>query len=98
VEICGRARQATGNIIIRRKRFACWITKLQNYTRNINTLCFSTGKVVSLTCRNVTFIGTSTLSCYIHYFIYLSYMPFWEAALPYRTMIRFHFTDIRRYL
>ena len=40
---------------------------------------------------NVNFIGT--LSCYVHNFMHLPYMPFWEAALPYRMMIRFHFIN-----
>jgi hypothetical protein len=50
----GRARQATDDNIIRRMRFACWITKATDTI--CNTYCFSTAIIVTRTHLNVTFI------------------------------------------
>jgi hypothetical protein len=47
VEKYGRTGQATNNDIIRRMRFACWITKVTNTLRIYNTYCFSTATTVS---------------------------------------------------
>ena len=47
VEKYGRAGQATDDNIIRRMRFACWITKATNTLRICNTYCFSTARVVT---------------------------------------------------
>ena len=58
VEKYCRAGQATGNNIIRRMRFACWITKATQ-TRSeyvIRAYCFSTATMVMQTHLIVTFI------------------------------------------
>jgi hypothetical protein len=54
VEKYGRARQATEDNIIRRMRFACWITKATNTLRICNTDCFNTVTMVMRTRLNVT--------------------------------------------
>jgi hypothetical protein len=52
----GTARQATDDSIIRRMRFACWITKATDTLRICNTYCFSTVTMVKRTRLNVTCI------------------------------------------
>ena len=42
VEKYGTVGQATDDNIIRRMRFACWITKAADTLRICNTYCFST--------------------------------------------------------
>jgi hypothetical protein len=49
VEKCGTARQATDDNIIRRMRFACWITKATNTLGICNIYCFATVTVVTRT-------------------------------------------------
>ena len=51
--------QATNVSIIRRVRFACWITKATGtLSRMCNTSCFPTEKMVTRTRLNITFIRT----------------------------------------
>jgi hypothetical protein len=56
VEKYGRARQATDDNIIRRMRFARWITKAADTLTICNTYCSSTATMVRRTQLNVTFI------------------------------------------
>jgi hypothetical protein len=49
VEKCGIAKLGTYDNIIRRMRFACWITKATDTLRMCNTCCFSTSTVVTRT-------------------------------------------------
>jgi hypothetical protein len=71
VEKYGTARQTTDDNIIRRMRFACWITKATDthththtHTQNMkySTYCFSMATMVTRTRLNVTFIRNVT--CY----------------------------------
>jgi len=53
--ICGTDGQTTDENIIRRMRYACWITKPENiYSEYVNTYCFSTAKIVTRTHLNIT--------------------------------------------
>ena len=52
----GKTGQVTDDNIIRRMRFACWITKVRNTVRICNTYCFTTATVVTLTLLNITHI------------------------------------------
>jgi hypothetical protein len=53
----GRAKQSTNDIITRRMRFACWITKGYRHTPSTcNTYCYSTATMVTRTRLNITFI------------------------------------------
>jgi hypothetical protein len=56
VDKYGRTRQATNDKIIRRMRFACWMTKTTDTFRNCNSYCFSTAIMVTLTRPKITFI------------------------------------------
>jgi hypothetical protein len=61
VEKPGRARQATYDNIIRRMRFACWITKaVDTHSQYVgsNSDCFSTATMSTRTHLNVTFVRT----------------------------------------
>jgi len=49
VEEYGRTRQATDDNIIRRTRFACWITKATDTRGICGVYCFSVAVVVTLT-------------------------------------------------
>jgi hypothetical protein len=53
VEEYGTARQATDDNIIRRMRFACWVTKVTDTLRTYNTDYFLTAKMVTPTRLNV---------------------------------------------
>ena len=45
---CGVAREATGDNIILRMRFACWINKTTDtHSERCNTYCFSTATMVT---------------------------------------------------
>jgi hypothetical protein len=62
-EIYGTARQVMDDNIIRRMRFACWITKAIGIILRIcNAYCFSTAKMVTRTRLNVT-LYAYCLSC-----------------------------------
>jgi hypothetical protein len=54
VEQYGRPRQTTGEKIMRRMRFACWITKAPDVLWVCYTYCCSTATVVTRTHLNVT--------------------------------------------
>jgi hypothetical protein len=56
VEKYGTARQATGDNITWRMRFACWITKATHTYRIFNTYCISTATVVTGRRLIVTFL------------------------------------------
>jgi hypothetical protein len=58
VETYSRVRQATDDNIIRRMRFACWITKATDTFIIFNTYCFSIATVVTRTRVNVRFVRT----------------------------------------
>jgi hypothetical protein len=60
----GTARKATGvNIVIRRMRLACWITKV-TYTHRIrNAYCLSIAKIVTRTRLNIA-LYLHCLSCH----------------------------------
>jgi hypothetical protein len=77
VEKYGRARQAAVDNIIRRMRFACWITKATDTLRIFNTHCFSTATMVKRTRFNVTFY-VQCLSSYL----YPNVRIFVESNLP----------------
>jgi hypothetical protein len=63
VEKYNPAIQATNDSIIRRMRFACWITKATDtLSRMCNTSCYSTANVVTRTRLNITFIRTLSVS------------------------------------
>ena len=53
-ETNGNARQATGDNIIRRKRFACWIIKTAQTFGICNTYSFFTPTFISRTRLNIT--------------------------------------------
>jgi hypothetical protein len=63
VEKYGTASQATGDNVIRRMRFACWITKATNTFRICHNFCFSRATLVTRTRLNVT-LYVHCLSCY----------------------------------
>jgi hypothetical protein len=54
VEKSGRVRQAADDNIIRRMRFAYWITKATNTFIMCSTYCFSTAPIVTRTLLNAT--------------------------------------------
>jgi len=54
--------QATGESIIRRMRFACWIPKATDTLRICNTCHFSTATMVTRTRLSVTFILTLSVT------------------------------------
>ena len=54
MEKYGRAGQATDGSIIRRMRFACWITKGTNTFIIVKAYCFSTARIVTRTHLIVT--------------------------------------------
>ena len=54
MEKYGTARQATDGNIIRRMRFACWITKATDIHSEYVILCFSTATMVTRTRLSVT--------------------------------------------
>jgi len=63
-----RAGQATADNIIRRMRFACWLTQARIHTHThtlviFNIYCFSTARMITRTLLNVT-IHIQRLSCY----------------------------------
>jgi recombinational DNA repair protein RecR len=58
VEKSGTARQTTDDNIIRRMRFACWVTKATDTLIIFNTRRFSTTTVVTPTRLSVAFIRT----------------------------------------
>ena len=58
VENFGRVVWATYENIIRRMRFACWITKATRTLIICNTNCFFTATVVTRTLPSVRFIQT----------------------------------------
>jgi hypothetical protein len=91
VEMYVRSRQATDSVIIRRMLFACWKSKDPAvHSKYVIFLGFQRKNgFADAPC--VTFIGS--LPCCIHYFIHLSYMPFWEAALHCCAMIMFYYTN-----
>ena len=58
-----RAGQATDDNIIRRMRFACWITKAINVrSENMSLITFSTAVVVKAPCA---LLYVRRLSCYL---------------------------------
>jgi hypothetical protein len=57
-EKCGRARQVTDDNIIRRMRFACWVTKATDTLRTCNTYCFSTATLITRTHLKVHVVRT----------------------------------------
>jgi hypothetical protein len=67
VEKYGTAGQTTDGNIIRRMRFACWITKATDTLRIFNTYCFRTATVVTRTCLNVTFILALPVLFLLHF-------------------------------
>jgi hypothetical protein len=63
VEKYGTARQATDGNIIRRMRFAWWITKATDtHSEYVILIAFSTGTVDTRTRLNITFIGKLPVS------------------------------------
>jgi hypothetical protein len=50
--------------VIRRMRFACWITKATDTLRIYNTYCFSISTMVTRTRLNVT-LYVHSLSCFV---------------------------------
>ena len=65
VEIYDKARQATGDNITRRMRFAWWINNVTNTPRlcTSNTYCFSTTTMVAQTRLNMT-LHVHCMSCW----------------------------------
>jgi hypothetical protein len=62
VEKYGGAREATDDNIIRRMRFACWMTlDYQHKLTVCNTYCFSTATVVTQKLHPVGFVHTLRL-------------------------------------
>ena len=61
VEKRGRAGHTRDDNMLRRMRFACWITRATVKLRVCSTYCFSTAKMVKRTRLNVTFIHTSSV-------------------------------------
>jgi hypothetical protein len=76
VEIYGTPRQATDGNIIRRMRFACWITKstrthararTHTHTQRIcNNYCFATATMFTRTRFNVTRVHTLSALCLLN--------------------------------
>ena len=64
MEKCGGVREVTGGDVVRRMRFAYWITKAINTLRICNTYCFSTSTVVLRTRLSVT-LYVSCLSVFM---------------------------------
>jgi hypothetical protein len=58
VEKYGGARQTTNENVIRRMRFACWITKATGILSKCNNFCFSTATMDARKRPSATFIGT----------------------------------------
>ena len=72
VEKYSIARQATDENIIRRMRFACWITKATDTLRICNTYCIFTATMVTRTRLSVIFIRTLPVLPVTRYVQYIS--------------------------
>ena len=65
---CCRFEQATYDNVTQRMRFACWMTKGYKYTLRIcNNHCFSSAKMVTSVCFNLTFyLQWLYCKCYLY--------------------------------
>ena len=80
VEKCGRARQATDDNIIRRMRFACWITKVETHAQYVILIAFALQNWL-LERVWMLRIHTQGLSFYISFFtVYRK--PHWYYSQP----------------
>jgi hypothetical protein len=79
VEKYGRAGQTTDDNIIRRMRFACWITEARHVVRICNTYCFCTIKRLreSASMLRIAYVASVVLTWGYERFFTGSPLPFW---------------------